>query len=85
VINTGTWLKRLDDVPTRFSFLPYIYVPFFCLNYFRLSDADGKIAIDYKTIDKAAPKDLSLLQRFLIFKRRRRTLEPIPERTVLEP
>ena len=84
VINTGTWLKRLDDVRTRFGFLPNIYVPFFCLNYFRISDADGKITIDYKTIDKAPPKDLSLLQRLLIFRRRRRTSDPVPERTVLE-
>ena len=84
VINTGTWLKRLDDVRTRFGFLPNIYIPFFCLNYFRISDTDGKITIDYQTIDKAPPQDLTLLQRFLVFKRQRRTSTPIPERTVLE-
>jgi predicted phosphodiesterase len=84
VINTGTWLKRLDDVQTRFGFLPNIYIPFFCLNYFRISDIDGKITIDYRTIYKAPPQDLTLLQRFLIFKKQRRTAAPIPERTVLE-
>ncbi len=84
VINTGTWLKRLDDVPTRFRFLPKIYVPFFCLNYFRISEIEGKIAIDYHRIDKEQPKDLSFLQRLLIFKRRRRSPDPIPERTLLE-
>ncbi len=84
VINTGTWLKRLDDVRTRFGFLPNIYIPFFCLNYFRISETDGNITIDYKTIDKAPPKDLSLLQRLLIFRRRRRKSAPIPGRTVLE-
>lgn len=85
VINTGTWLKRLDNVPTRFGFLPNIYVPFFCLNYFRISETDGKITIDYKIIDKAQPKDLNLLQRLLIFKRHSRTSDPVPEHTVLEP
>jgi UDP-2,3-diacylglucosamine pyrophosphatase LpxH len=85
VINTGTWLKRLDDVRTRFGFLPEVYIPFFCLNYFRISDTDGKITIDYRTIDKAPPQDLTLLQRFLVFKRQRRTSEPIPEHIVLEP
>jgi hypothetical protein len=84
VINTGTWLKRLDDVKTRFGFLPNIYIPFFCLNYFRISDTEGEITIDYRTIDKAPPRDLTLLQRFLIFKRQRRKSDPIPERTVLE-
>ncbi len=84
VINTGTWLKRFDVVPTRFRFLPEIYVPFFCLNYFRISEIDGKIVIDYHTIDKDPPKDLTLLHRLLVFKRRRRTPDPIPERTVLE-
>ena len=83
VINTGTWLKRLDDVPTRFGFLPEIYVPFFCLNYFRISETDGKIAIDYHKIDKAPPPDLDLLQRLLV-SGRRRAHDPIPERTLLE-
>ncbi len=84
VINTGTWLKRLDDVPTRIGFLPEIYVPFFCLNYFRISETDGQVAIDYHQIDKAPPKDLNLLQRLLVSRKRRRTPDPIPERTLLE-
>ena len=84
VINTGTWLKRLDNVQTRIGFLPEIYVPFFCLNYFKISAANGKISIDYHTIGKDPPPDLSLLERLLIFKKRRRTPDPIPKRTVLE-
>lgn len=84
VINTGTWLKRLDDVPARLGFLPKIYVPFFCLNYFKISAMDGRIAIDYHRIDKAQPKDLSILQRLLISRKRGKTEEVIPERTVLD-
>lgn len=84
VINTGTWLKRLDNVATHFRFLPDIYAPFFCLNYFRIGESEGKIVIDYHKIDKEQPKDLSSLQRLLIFKRRRRSPDPVPERTLLE-
>jgi len=84
VINTGTWLKRLKDVPTRFGFLPEVYIPFFCLNYFKISEADGKIAIDYRKIDKTPPQDLSLLQRLLVPTKLGQTQDPIPERTLLE-
>jgi UDP-2,3-diacylglucosamine pyrophosphatase LpxH len=84
VINTGTWLKRLHDVRTRLGFLPKVYVPFFCLNYFRISETDGRIAIDYHKIDKAPPQDLTLLQRLLIFRKRRLIRDSVPERTLLE-
>jgi UDP-2,3-diacylglucosamine pyrophosphatase LpxH len=83
VINTGTWLKRLDHVTPRVGFLPGIYVPFFCLNYFKISEADGKIAIDYHQIDKEPPPDLDLLQRLLVYKKRNKVQDPIPERTLL--
>jgi UDP-2,3-diacylglucosamine pyrophosphatase LpxH len=84
VINTGTWLKRLDHVTPRVGFLPGIYVPFFCLNYFRISEEGGRIAIDYHQIDKEPPPDLDLLQRLLVFRKHRQTQDPIPERTWLE-
>jgi UDP-2,3-diacylglucosamine pyrophosphatase LpxH len=84
VINTGTWLKRLDDVKPRVGFLPAIYVPFFCLNYFRISEADGRIAIDYEQLPKEPPPDLTLLQRLLVSRKRRPEEDPIPERTWLE-
>ena len=31
VINTGTWLKKLERVPARFRLLPSVYHPSFCL------------------------------------------------------
>ncbi|MBM4288228.1 MAG: phosphoesterase [Deltaproteobacteria bacterium] len=83
VINTGTWLKRLDDVPPRFGFLPKIYLPFFCLNYFRISEAEGRIAIDYRKIPKAPPQDLTFLQRWLVSKKRRKP-DAVPENILLE-
>jgi UDP-2,3-diacylglucosamine pyrophosphatase LpxH len=84
VINTGTWLKQLQDVHPHIGFLPEIYVPFYCLNYFKISEVDGKIAIDYHKIDKEQPRELSLLQRLLITKKRGKAQDPIPERTLLE-
>lgn len=84
VINTGTWLKQLHDVQPRVGFLPEIYVPFYCLNYFKISKVDGKVAIDYHKIDKEQPQELNLLQRLLVFKKPTKALEPIPDRTSLE-
>jgi UDP-2,3-diacylglucosamine pyrophosphatase LpxH len=84
VINTGTWLKQLQDVSTIIGFLPEVYVPFYCLNYFKISEVDGKVAIDYYKIDKEPPQDLGLLQRLLVYPRRKKTQPPIPKRTLLE-
>ncbi|MEZ4599624.1 MAG: metallophosphoesterase [Syntrophotaleaceae bacterium] len=84
VINTGTWLKKFDAVSTRLKFLPKVYVPSYCLNYFRMSEAEGRVVIEYSRIDKQPPKDLSLLQRLLIYGKRRKTEEDIPSRTVLD-
>jgi UDP-2,3-diacylglucosamine pyrophosphatase LpxH len=84
VLNTGTWLKRLERVRVRFGYLPDIYVPFYFLDYFKLSDADGSIAIEYQRVDKAQPQELDLLQRLLISRKSRQMGETIPERTILE-
>ena len=83
VINTGTWLKRLERVPIRFGYLPDIYVPFFFLDYFKISEADGKIVIECHRIDKDQPQELGLLQRVLM-SRKPVQMDPIPERTLLE-
>ena len=84
VLNTGTWLKRLAPAPVRFGYLPDIYVPFYFLDYFKLSEADGAIAIDFQRVDKAQPQELDLLQRLLISRKRLRMEDPIPARTILE-
>jgi len=84
VLNTGTWLKRLARVPPRFGFLPNIYVPFYSLDYFKISEADGAIAIDFQRVHKAQPQELDLLQRLLVSQKPRQTQEPPLGRTVLE-
>ena len=84
VINTGTWLKKLERVPARSRLLPSVYRPSFRLNYFRIGEDEGKITIDYQRIQKAAPRDLSLLQRLVAKKPQRDALQDIPERTIIE-
>ena len=84
VINTGTWLKRFAEVPPRVGFLPRIYVPFYCLNYFQVYAVGAQIAIEYHTIDKAPPRDLTFLQRLLVSRRYLPVPEDIPRRTLLE-
>jgi hypothetical protein len=83
VINTGTWLKKLERVPARFRLLPSVYHPSFRLNYFRIGEDDGNITIDYERIHKAVPRELYLLQRQVSRKPQRDALETIPQRTVI--
>ena len=81
VINTGTWLKILEHVPSRFKWLPDIYWPSFRLNYFCIGEDAGRIVIDYQRIEKEAPQELSLLQRIAAV--RRKESPSVPERTIL--
>ncbi len=83
VINTGTWLKQFERTPPRFGILPSIYIPDFCLNYFRVSTEKGRIIIDYRKIDKPSPPDLTLVQRMMVSRKRRKKMLPIPKKTVL--
>ncbi len=62
VLDTGTWLKLFKRMPTKFGLLPAIYTPAYCLNYFRISEEDSKILIEYKKIDKSPPSDLTLFR-----------------------
>jgi len=61
--------------------LPGVYVPSYQLNYFDLAEADGRIRIRYWILPKAAPNDLTLLERLLILGRRTKPLPPIPAET----
>jgi hypothetical protein len=81
VINTGTWLKRLEYVPVRVGHLPGVYVPSYQLNYFELAEADGRIRVRYRILPKAVPNDLTLLERLLILGRRTKPLPPVPAET----
>ena len=71
IVNTGTWLKKLTYVTSRFYLLPAVYCPSYRLGYFKIDEEDGKLAIRYVPIAKDEPPDLSLLQRLSIYGKRR--------------
>ncbi|ELY51290.1 MULTISPECIES: metallophosphoesterase [Natronorubrum] len=83
VVNTGTWLKKLQHVETRFSRLPGVYVPSFQLNYVRIFAEGDRIVVEYEEIDTDKPRDLTRFQRLIA--RRPPPKEPIPARTVIDP
>ncbi|MBW2220083.1 MAG: phosphoesterase, partial [Deltaproteobacteria bacterium] len=84
ILNTGTWLKQFERVSARFGFFPAIYVPTFCLNYFRVSTEKDKIIIEYQKIDKSPPSDLTFIQRMIVSRKLRKKITPIPNKTVLD-
>ena len=83
IINTGTWLKILRRVRVRFGLLPGVYYPTFRLNYFKIYAEAEKIAVKYVELTKKPTEKLTLLQRFLIFRRKPDAAKPIPAKIVL--
>lgn len=83
VVNTGTWLKKVQHVETWVSRLPGIYFPSSQLNYFRIFPEDNRIVIEYEQIKTAQPQDLTWFQRLVA----RKPPAPIsiPERTIIDP
>ena len=82
MINTGTWLKLPKKVPVLFGHLPPVYRPLFRLNYFKIAEEDGQVAIHYERIEKP-PSELTWTQRLLTLTRRLDKGAPIPARTLV--
>lgn len=83
VVNTGTWLKKLTCVPSRFYMLPDVYCASYELGYFRVRADGANLVIEHHAIPKSAPDTLSTLQRISIYGRARHNTAPIPETTLL--
>ena len=83
VINTGTWLKLPKKVPVLFGYLPPVYYPSFCLNYFRITDEAGRVAVHYERIEKEPLSELTWEQRLLTLTRRTNEGAPIPKKTIV--
>jgi len=84
VVNTGTWLKRLQRTDPIFGLLPPVYYSSYQLNYVRVTAADdGGVLVEYDVIDKADPGDETVLQRLLT--RSARSHTSIPHRTTVDP
>jgi UDP-2,3-diacylglucosamine pyrophosphatase LpxH len=84
IINTGSWLKRLNRIKPRSIFLPSIYHPSYRLGYFKIYSKNKKIVIDYTNIDKKVSNtNLTWLEKIIIFRRKKTDNINIPKRTIL--
>jgi UDP-2,3-diacylglucosamine pyrophosphatase LpxH len=83
VINTGTWLKRLEHVRAHSRLFPGVFYPTYRLNYFTISQKDKNIQIGYEIIPKEPPPDLTWLEYLMILGRQPSEDEPIPAETIL--
>ena len=81
VINTGTWLKRLEYVPVRLGRLPGVYRPSYRLNWFAIDEDAGALRVRYRVVPKEPPQDLTRLERLLILGRHPAPLPEIPAET----
>lgn len=83
VINTGSWLKKLQRIPARFRFLPAVYSSSFQLNYFKVFEENSIVEIIYECIPKAVQSNLTPLEKTAIFGRKTTIPIRIPQRTKL--
>lgn len=83
IMNTGSWIKKLTRIPSRFLLLPDVYCPSYELSYFRVVEQAGNIAMYYHVIEKDISDSLFFLQRFSIYRQRPVSLHDIPACTVL--
>ena len=84
VINTGTWLKRLERVGGLFRLLPDVYVPSYRLNYFTIDEDGKRIRVKYEVIPKPISDDRTLLEKLVILGKHIEEGEPIPAETVID-
>ncbi len=70
VINTGTWLKRMERVTPRIGMLPAVYVPSYRLNYFVISFSGRDVRVEYHVIPKKPEDGLTWLQRAVLLGKR---------------
>ena len=84
VINTGTWLKRLEHVRAHFRLLPGVFYPSYRLNYFTISPRGKDVQIGYEIIPKEPPSGLTWLESLMILGRRPGEGEPIPAQAILK-
>lgn len=83
VINTGTWLKLPKKVPVLFGYLPPVYYPSFRLNYFKITEEAGQVAVYYEPVEKKPASELTWEQRLLTLARQKDEEAPIPKKTLV--
>lgn len=86
IINTGTWLKKMERVQPRVGMLPAVYVPTYRLNYYVISSAGENVLVEYHIIPKEVTDGLTLLQRAVLMgKRSVQQADSIPSEFVIRP
>jgi UDP-2,3-diacylglucosamine pyrophosphatase LpxH len=83
IVNSGSWIKRLTRVPSRFFLLPDVYCPAYQLGFFRAVEEEGNIALYYHALEKKTPESLSLLQKIAMLGQYPEPPVDIPSCTIL--
>lgn len=83
ILNTGTWIRKLTCIPSRFYLLPDVYCASYHLGYFRICASQEGIRIEHHRIPKSVDERLSLLQRFSIYGKRHDSATSVPALIVL--
>lgn len=83
IINTGTWLKKLQRIKSRFKLLPSVYYPYYQIGYFHLHSKGKQVLADYHKIEKEAENNLTTLQRFAIAGKKYKDKNTTPKRTII--
>lgn len=84
IINTGSMIKKLKRIKSRFRFLPSVYYPSNKLNYFKIYKEGKKGIIEFHEIIKNFETNLTFLERMVIFKRKKVESTNIPEKTIIK-
>ncbi|WP_436933976.1 metallophosphoesterase [Halovenus marina] len=85
LVNTGTWLKRLDRRDGPIGILPPVFYPSYQLCAVRIAAESEGIAIDFEAIEKPSPspEELTFTERLLTLGRKPDV--NLPDSTVIEP
>ena len=70
IINTGTWLRKVYRVKSKYIFLPDIFYSKIELSYFIISCKNNEICVEHKTWPKKFKPKLTLTERLFINMRR---------------
>ncbi|MCX6356748.1 MAG: metallophosphoesterase [Candidatus Aureabacteria bacterium] len=83
VINTGTWLKRVERTPSHFRLMPDVYFPSYQLGCFTISRQGTGIRVGYKTIPKRVGDELTLIEKVMILGKHPSDGNKIPAETII--